>query len=1157
MKWLALLVRLINIIAVIAVIAIGVGAWFANSETGTAWLVGFVERRARPALTIDSVDGTLLGGVELGGVHVNLPGRTLSADRVAMSFDPLSLLTGAVVVAELSVDHATYRQPAGAPAAADSGASSGLSLPLSIVVRRGSVGRLDLVASGRTTEVDGARFSLSLVDGRLRIGRLSASARGVDVTASGELSLNEPYALSADVSWSRAVGAQTWSGTVSVGGNLRRLSLHESLESPFDLTATGTVQIGAEPSFDIDAEWSGLFVPGVAGVESPQGKAHAAGRIDRFDFSAEGQLVADGRQGRVSLDGRREGARISLRSLKVDGKLGSLSTNGGINVDGSALSLNVHVSELDPSAFAAGWPGRLAGSGRVSGRLLPAPSLKLAGLDVAGTLRSAPLRLTGALAYEAPDRWQFDAVTLRSGADTAKLSGRFGKQLDLALTADLPRAEQLSARLRGSADARLTVSGTRAQPRFKGTLTGRRLELADLSIGAVKLQGDLGLAPDAPARLTLTAQDVHAGTVELTALDAKLTGTAARHELDLDARAKQWSAHSTARGGLVSRLWQGTLQSLVVDQPALGQWHLSAPTQLTIGSGRLGIPRSCLVRAGSKQSGSSLCAALNLGGGSPDRLSADAKDFDLKVLGPLLPDGLSLQGVYQLSLNLTNLRAAPMGHLSLNGGRTAVRVALDEDTSNAAQAVLDSVSLDADLKDWRMQMDAELSGREAGDVHLVTDVRDIRRKDSPVTGRLSVSWPDVGFAALLSPDIGEIGGSLNLDVQMGGTLKDPSVRASAAWKNGAVAAPAWGFNVQGISATATSVNGSSIEYDATGRAGDGMLALHGTTQLTAGSDWATQATLTGEAVRAVQLPDAQIFVTPDLKIDARLPKVTVTGTVTVPRAELSLDQLPAQAVSPSDDVVVHGVKRSAPMRPLHVDADLKISLGDKVHYTGGNLDAMLSGDMRLRYHSGEPAHASGAVGIDGKYSAYGQTLNIDKGQLIFNGPIDDPALDVRAVRKVNTQASGGQAITQTVGLQLSGTLQSPESQIFSDPSLGEQDALSYLLFGRSLASTSQTDSATLQQAAITMGLRQALPIVQKIGHTLGLDELSVGPNEVGTGALMAGKYLSPKLYVRYSYGLFNRIGGVLLRFRVNKRLSLETRSGEQKSMDLLYTIEKQ
>jgi translocation and assembly module TamB len=89
-----------------------------------------------------------------------------------------------------------------------------------------------------------------------------------------------------------------------------------------------------------------------------------------------------------------------------------------------------------------------------------------------------------------------------------------------------------------------------------------------------------------------------------------------------------------------------------------------------------------------------------------------------------------------------------------------------------------------------------------------------------------------------------------------------------------------------------------------------------------------------------------------------------------------------------------------------------------------------------------------------------------------------------------------------------------------------------------------------------MGLQQALPAVQRIGQTMGLDELSVQTTDTDAGALMAGKYLSPRVYVRYSYGLFNKIGGLLVRFKMNDRLSLETRSGDQKSMDLLYTIEK-
>jgi translocation and assembly module TamB len=171
--------------------------------------------------------------------------------------------------------------------------------------------------------------------------------------------------------------------------------------------------------------------------------------------------------------------------------------------------------------------------------------------------------------------------------------------------------------------------------------------------------------------------------------------------------------------------------------------------------------------------------------------------------------------------------------------------------------------------------------------------------------------------------------------------------------------------------------------------------------------------------------------------------------------------------------------------------------------------------------------------------------------LIFSGPLDDPGLDVRAVRTVDTTE---------VGVELTGTVRAPRTRIVSTPAMSEVDALSYLLFGRpasgSDAGLGAAETTTLQTAALSLGLQQALPVVQRIGTSLGLDELSVQTTAADAGELMAGKYLSPKLYIRYSYGLFNRIGGLLLRFKVNERLSIETRSGDQKSMDLLYTVEK-
>ena len=119
-----------------------------------------------------------------------------------------------------------------------------------------------------------------------------------------------------------------------------------------------------------------------------------------------------------------------------------------------------------------------------------------------------------------------------------------------------------------------------------------------------------------------------------------------------------------------------------------------------------------------------------------------------------------------------------------------------------------------------------------------------------------------------------------------------------------------------------------------------------------------------------------------------------------------------------------------------------------------------------------------------------------------------------------------------------------------------KERLSYDPWGKRRYPNGTDDTATLQTAALAMGLNQALPVVQRLGATLGLDDLSVQATPTDAGALMAGKYLSPQLYIRYSYGLFNRIGGLLLRFKFSERLSVETRSGDQKSMDLLYTVEK-
>ena len=123
--------------------------------------------------------------------------------------------------------------------------------------------------------------------------------------------------------------------------------------------------------------------------------------------------------------------------------------------------------------------------------------------------------------------------------------------------------------------------------------------------------------------------------------------------------------------------------------------------------------------------------------------------------------------------------------------------------------------------------------------------------------------------------------------------------------------------------------------------------------------------------------------------------------------------------------------------------------------------------------------------------------------------------------------------------------------------MAEADALSYLVIGRPLSQVSDAESADVSNAAIALGLGQASRITQQIGDRLGLDQLDlVGDGGEGT-ALVAGKQINKRLYARYAYGVFSRLGTILLRYKLSRRVAIEAASGERQSLDILYTVEKQ
>ena len=221
---------------------------------------------------------------------------------------------------------------------------------------------------------------------------------------------------------------------------------------------------------------------------------------------------------------------------------------------------------------------------------------------------------------------------------------------------------------------------------------------------------------------------------------------------------------------------------------------------------------------------------------------------------------------------------------------------------------------------------------------------------------------------------------------------------------------------------------------------------------------------------------------------------------------------------------------------------------------GHGLAARLAGSLELRHNTANsqaPRLTGELRTVQGTYKAYGQALSIDQGVLRFNGPYDNPALAILAIRP-NLQ--------QRVGVQITGTALSPVVRLYAEPDMPDAEKLSWLVLGRSAASGG-AESALLQQAALALLGGRGKNLTTGLTEAFGLDELSLrgaASNGNGGGTTSAtftlGKRLSRDFYVSYERSLTGTLGTLYLFYDLSRRVTVRAQTGEQSAIDLIFTL---
>ncbi len=507
------------------------------------------------------------------------------------------------------------------------------------------------------------------------------------------------------------------------------------------------------------------------------------------------------------------------------------------------------------------------------------------------------------------------------------------------------------------------------------------------------------------------------------------------------------------------------------------------------------------------------------------------------------------------------------GHIDMHSeGRLAADIVIER--SSGDLTVTDEVGTQAlGLRNLRLALGAQdgvwtfspyLSGQTLGVLAGAVVVRTTPEALWPepqasIEGAMELEVAQLGAWGTWVPAGWRLGGQLKTSALFGGRFGAPQF-------NGSVRGHALGARnlVEGVNVSdgevAISLDGDHAVIERfTARAGTGTLDITGGALL--GAKPSANLQLKAEHFTLLGRVDRRIVASGQAQLGLAGDTLDLKGAFTIDEGLIDFTRSDAPALGADVQVLRASAAPTAVAAPVapepagpvrSVALDVKLNLGRKLQLRGRGLETGLRGEVQLSAPGGHLA-INGTVSADnGTYAAYGKKLTIDRGLISFNGPPENPRLNIEATRPQTDLR---------VGVQITGTAMNPRVKLFSEPDMPEVDKLSWLVLGRASDGLGRGDAALLQTAALALLSGEGESYTDQLTRAIGIDELSVrqGEGDVRDTVISLGKQLSRHWYVGYERGLNATGGNWQLIYRIAQSFTLRAQSGLDNSLDVIWS----
>ncbi|MCB5184667.1 translocation/assembly module TamB domain-containing protein [Methylobacillus gramineus] len=834
---------------------------------------------------------------------------------------------------------------------------------------------------------------------------------------------------------------------------------------------------------------------------------------------------------------------------------GKLDIHGELGLEGDfPLKLRVALRDLNPGQLGQSTQANLGFDLALDGKLMPEPDLRLQLNTHNSRWRGqalnadANIHLLGNLLNEL-------VVKADLGGNTFSANGSLGKSdSKLDWQADFANLGVLGPAFGGKTNARGSLSGSMDTLSAQFQLLAENLRLPG-NISARKLEGNgtLDSAGAGTLQATINAQGLRLQQGSFIDGKLMLSGNRQQHQISLQANGTGLELISVLTGGFdANGGWAGQLKQL--DYKSDVPVSLPAPAPISYDD-----ENGLLVE--------NLALQFKQGRITLESLQSTAQGLITRgkisqlALHDIPPALFSLPG---------NLKGNPVfsGHWNiraedaLNGEISLWRESGDLAVVTEGQADkplgLQTVKLGLTMQENQLQLQASINGSQFGHVTANASTT-INKNDTgfelassaPLQAEIHAQLSTLAWLPV--PEV-QADGQMDIAIQASGQLGNPDLQGYIRGSNLALGLPA-----EGVSLTQGRLNaklsGDKLQLNElrfTG--GEGSLSASGEISLNQGKP-AVDIAWVLDNFTAAKRTDRLLVLQGNARTTMKDHVLDVSGDLRVVRGLIELAGEGAPQLG--DDVVVVGLEREEEESPLQFNiSGLKINLGDEVIgiidtnkqflMRGRGLDGYLTGILTLSGMVPNSLRAEGSIRVGGTYMAYGQILNIEKGIINFSGPIDNPGLNISAMRDNQTVKAG---------VEITGNALMPTVKLVSTPNVPDSDKLSWLVLGHGMDQAGKSEFAMLSLAAgALLSQGQSVPLQTRMARAAGLDSFSIGGSDVQSSSVNFGKRLSSKLYLSYEKSLTGLLNVAKLTYAITKRWSVVSQAGSESAVDVLYTF---